>query len=70
MDQEESVHIPVPPPLPQVVVPQPRAAETMRIESQTYRRAVSSSRRCIFSGCENVERRLVPVAVKEMLLGR
>lgn len=52
------------------MVPQPRAAETMRIESQTYRRAVSSSRRCIFSGCENVERRLVPVAVKEMLLGR
>lgn len=62
-------HVPVPPPLPPIVVPQPRN-QSVTVTSQTYSRATSTSRHCIFSGCENVERLLVPVRIKEMLLCR
>ncbi|XP_045457322.1 uncharacterized protein LOC123667471 [Melitaea cinxia] len=67
-DNREPPHIPVTPPLPHISVPQRQ--ETARIISQTYSRVAATSRHCIFSGCENVERLLVPTGVKEMLLCR
>ncbi|KAL4718704.1 hypothetical protein ACJJTC_013050, partial [Scirpophaga incertulas] len=65
-------NIPVPPPLPHnIAVPEvPQHEETARIISQTHTRVATTTRHCIFSGCENVERLLLPIGVKEMLLCR
>lgn len=63
----EDTGIPEPPPMlapthqpQQALQPQPK------INSQKYKRVAAASRHCMFVGCENVERLLVPI--KELLL--
>ncbi|RVE45293.1 hypothetical protein evm_010065 [Chilo suppressalis] len=68
IDSGEAPNVPVPPPLPQSGVIQRQ--ETVRIISGTHTRVAETTRHCIFSGCENVERLLLPIRVKEMLLCR
>lgn len=66
--------IPVPPPLPPLV-PQPTSPQEQqlsqsfsKINSQKYKRVSASSRHCLFPGCANIERLLVPGTLKEVLL--
>lgn len=61
-------NLPIPPPLPvEASIPQ-HSERAPTIKLPHYKRAANTSRRCIFSGCLNGERFIVPNHVKDFLL--
>ena len=64
----EDSGIPEPPPMP-APTPQPQQALRLqsKVNSQKYKRVAAASRHS-FVGCENDERLLVPMTIKELLL--
>uniref|UniRef100_A0A2A4IVD4 Uncharacterized protein n=1 Tax=Heliothis virescens TaxID=7102 RepID=A0A2A4IVD4_HELVI len=65
----EHPEIPEPPPMP---APKPQPQQALRVQSkinsQKYKRVAAASRHCMFVGCNNDERLLVPMTIKELLL--
>lgn len=59
----------MPPPLPPQLFTQPSGATPVqKITSAVYRRAAATSSHCLFPGCQEPERLLVPKLIREMLL--
>lgn len=68
--EAEVVHVPEPPPFPQENIFQPQRRQEPTITSRRYKRVTSTTRHCLFLGCRNVERFLVPRVMKETILSR
>ncbi|XP_047025748.1 uncharacterized protein LOC124634289 [Helicoverpa zea] len=65
----EDPEIPEPPPMPAPTSqPQQALRVQSKINSQKYKRVAAASRHCMFVGCDNDERLLVPMTIKELLL--
>lgn len=65
----EDTGVPEPPPMPAPThQPQQAPQHQSKVNSQKYKRVAAASRHCMFVGCENIDRLLVPMTIKELLL--